>query len=152
MTSTTPKPVAHSPPMAVKSPPPATVVEHHVAATQSVTSPAGTVRSTSAYRSATATTVVPAAPRNGELSRAEKRSLSSSCGRPTASSFSRIDAAQLQRYVLAPTLPDDCRLRVRARPSQDGEELGTVGREDEIFATDKIGDWIRVELPGAFLN
>ena len=37
-------------------------------------------------------------------------------------------------------------IQVRSKPSVDGDELGVVTQEDEIFATAQQGDWIQVYL------
>lgn len=45
-------------------------------------------------------------------------------------------------------LPEGCQLRVRAAPDPAAAELLVVTRDDEIYASERRGDWLRVELPG----
>jgi hypothetical protein len=49
-------------------------------------------------------------------------------------------------------LPEGCQLRVRAAPDPAAAELLVVTRDDEIYASERRGDWLRVELPGPWTS
>ena len=71
-----------------------------------------------------------------------------SCPSPVPPRIAANASNELQRYVMSDDLPEGCQLRVRAAPSPDADELLVVTCDDEIYASEQQGDWLRVELPG----
>ena len=51
---------------------------------------------------------------------------------------------------MAPALPPEAQLRVRAEPSMDGAVVGTVTQADGIMASPDVavGDYLRVQVDG----
>jgi hypothetical protein len=65
-------------------------------------------------------------------------------------SFFDKNVRAMHRYIMAPALPPEAQLRVRAEPSMDGAVVGTVTQADGIMASPDVtsGDYLRVQVDG----